>query len=622
MDCVVAQDKVNILLVDDLPAKLLSYEVMLAELGENLIKSSSASEALTHLLKNDIAVVLIDVCMPDLDGFELAAMIREHPRFKKTAIIFISAIQFSDVDHLRGYAIGAVDYVSVPVVPEVLRAKVKVFIELHRKTRELEELNDELEQRVAERTAALEASTAQLRQSEERRTLALSAGNMGSWDLDVRTGQHVWDDGQYRIFGVDSANFAPTQDNISALIHPEDHPKNSKTVDFGELYKREFRVVRPSGEVRWCFGTVTRTLDADGTPVRLTGVTVDITERKDAEEKRALLVREVDHRERNALAVVLSILRLTRAQTTPEFIRIVDGRIQAFAATHKLLSLTRWEGVDLREIVDAEMAAFQSRGSRRVVIEGPRVILKPATAQSVALALHEMMTNAAKYGALSKYEGHLRLTWTVDQDGLVLDWQETGGPQTAAPKSHGFGLKIVRSGIEEQLDGQVAFDWRSEGMHCRLTIPLTLIVKVPNAPIRPQTPPANHRNNGNSLSALAGKRVLVVEDEFLISRSVEDILSDLGVGVVGPVSNLSDGFSVLQRETFDGAILDINIRGQQTYPLAEILAARGVPFVFMTGYDAETVDQRYLHVPLLQKPIEFDVLKRALVTNLVKHASQ
>src|SRR4051812_21511567 len=138
-------DKVNILLVDDQPAKLLSYQVVLEELGENLIKATSAKEALGCLLKTDVAVILVDVCMPELDGFELVAMIREHPRFQRTAIIFVSAIQITDLDRLRGYEAGAVDYVPVPVVPEVLRAKVKVFAELYRKTRQLEELNAKLE---------------------------------------------------------------------------------------------------------------------------------------------------------------------------------------------------------------------------------------------------------------------------------------------------------------------------------------------------------------------------------------------------------------------------------------------------------------------------------------------
>src|SRR5262250_1234261 len=154
-----ASDTVNVLLVDDQPAKLLSYEVILRDLGENLVKTSSAREAFEYLLKNDVAVVLVDVCMPELDGFQLAAMIRDHPRFQKTAIIFVSAIHLTDVDRLRGYEIGAVDYVPVPVIPEVLRAKVKVFAELYRKSRQLEQLNTELEERVRDRTAELERST-------------------------------------------------------------------------------------------------------------------------------------------------------------------------------------------------------------------------------------------------------------------------------------------------------------------------------------------------------------------------------------------------------------------------------------------------------------------------------
>ena len=136
-------EKVGILLVDDHPAKLMAYEVILQDLGEDLIKAASGKEALEQLLKHEVAVVLVDVCMPDLDGFQLAQMIREHPRFQNTAMIFISAIHLSDVDRLRGYAMGAVDYVPVPVIPEVLRAKVRVFVELYRKTRQLGRLNAE-----------------------------------------------------------------------------------------------------------------------------------------------------------------------------------------------------------------------------------------------------------------------------------------------------------------------------------------------------------------------------------------------------------------------------------------------------------------------------------------------
>src|SRR5947209_14797900 len=187
-------DKVNILLVDDQPSKLLTYEVILRELGENLIKAPLGREALEQLLSNEIAVVLMDVSMPELDGFQLASMIREHPRFQKIAMIFVSAIYLAEIDHLRGYEMGAVDYVPVPVIPEVLRAKVRIFADLYRKGRQLERLNAELERRVAERTAELEASTARLRESEQRRSLALAAGNMGSWDWDVVAGTSTWDE--------------------------------------------------------------------------------------------------------------------------------------------------------------------------------------------------------------------------------------------------------------------------------------------------------------------------------------------------------------------------------------------------------------------------------------------
>src|SRR6478672_3229700 len=157
------QEQVNILMVDDQPGKLLSYEVMLAELGENLIKANSGRQALELLLKHDIAVVLLDVSMPELDGFELADLIRQHPRYQKTAIIFISAIHLTDLDRVKGYQRGAVDYISVPVVPELLRAKVSLFAELHRKTLQLEQLNGQLRRLSARLMIA---------QDEERRRIA------------------------------------------------------------------------------------------------------------------------------------------------------------------------------------------------------------------------------------------------------------------------------------------------------------------------------------------------------------------------------------------------------------------------------------------------------------------
>src|SRR5262245_39778913 len=242
-------DRVNILLVDDQPSKLLTYEVILRELGDNLIKASSGKEALEQLLRNEIAVVLMDVSMPELDGFQLASMIREHPRFQKIAMIFVSAIHLAEIDHLRGYEMGAVDYVPVPVVPEVLRAKVRVFTDLYRKNRQLERLNAELEQRVAERTAELEASTGRLLESERRRSLALAAGSMGSWDWDLTTGNIAWDAGQHAIYGVTPGEFHVTPEHYKVLVVPEDWERlqvgMQALIQEGRPHQAEFRVRRP-----------------------------------------------------------------------------------------------------------------------------------------------------------------------------------------------------------------------------------------------------------------------------------------------------------------------------------------------------------------------------------------
>lgn len=615
-------DKVNILLVDDQPAKLLSYEVILDELGENLIKANSPHEALGILLKTEVAVVLIDVVMPQIDGFQLAAMIREHPRFQKLAMIFVSGVQIAETDHLRGYEIGAVDYVTVPVVPELLRAKVRVFIELFRKTRQLETMNRELENRVAARTAELEAQTEKLRQSEERRSIALSAGDMGSWEIDLTTGHIEWDDGAYRIFDVDPATFHPTVERIEAMLHPEDRDRNGVTaiVASGEArFQVEFRIVRPSGEVRWCYGAGIITHEADGTPVRMNGVTVDVTDRKRAEERQLLLAREVDHRAKNMLAVVLSVLRLTKAKTTADFISTVEGRIHALAATHNLLSSTRWQGANLRQIVHEELAPYRADHRERVTADGPAAMLLPATAQAVALALHELATNAAKYGALSTDNGKLIVTWSIGPDALEVEWLERGGPPAVPPSSLGFGLSIVRSSIEAQFRGGVLYDWQREGLRCRLLIPRTQIVN-PEPPPQKSASMAKASGNAQALS-LAGKRLLMVEDEYLVGMMAKKLLESLGATVLGPYARLGDGLDAARRERFDGALLDFNLAGELAEPLADYLIAHGIPFVFLTGYQRDSIDRRYAEVPLLQKPIEPDSLERVLFSLLDSPAS-
>src|SRR5258708_29527258 len=219
-----ANGKDSIVLADEQPEKLLAYEVMIEGVGETLLKANSARDALEHLLHIEIAVILVDVCMPDLDGFELAKMIREHPRFQRTAIIFSSAGHFSEMESIGGCDAGAVDYVPVPVVAEVLRAKVRVFAELYRKTQLLAQLNRELESRVAERTSALEASNLRLLESERGRSIALAVGNMGSWQLQVGDDRFFWDEGQYRIFDVDRG-FEPTLDDVKTFVEESERER-------------------------------------------------------------------------------------------------------------------------------------------------------------------------------------------------------------------------------------------------------------------------------------------------------------------------------------------------------------------------------------------------------------
>jgi len=609
-------DKVNILLVDDLASKLMSYEVILHDLGENLIKAGSAREALEYLLKTEIAVVLVDVCMPDLDGFQLATMIREHPRFQKTAIIFISAIQVTDMDTLRGYELGGVDYVPVPVIPAVLRAKVRVFTELYRKTRELERLNRELEQRVGERTAALIASARRLEQSEQRRTLALAAGRMGSWDWDVVSGDYSWDDGQHRILGIEPGSMTPTPAGMAALIHPEDLDGWQRTlarvIEARQSCPTEFRILRPDGEVRWCIGALNASGDPESGTVHVSGVTVDITDRKEAEDRQTLLAREVDHRARNALAVVQSILQMSRADDTKAFVKAVTGRISSLARAHTLLSEARWLGADLMRLVGEETAPYLAEDSARMLLEGPGVLMPPPVAQAMALAVHELLTNSAKYGALSVPEGRVVLRWGMEDGHLVLRWVETGGPPPETPGIVGFGTKMIRASIERGLAGKVHFDWRPEGLRCLLSIPEDRVqaeaepgeqIKVPGGgkPL-PAGDNAPHRT----------RRVLLVEDESLVAMMMQELLNEFGYAVLGPAGEVGAALRAAAAETFDGAILDVNLNGSPIYPVADALIARGLPFLFITGYDAESIGTRYPGVPVIQKPVEPEGLRIAL----------
>ena len=600
----VKDDRVNVLLVDDQPGKLLSYRVMLEELDENLHAASSATEALAFLLKTDVAVILVDVCMPDLDGFELAKMIREHPRFQKTAMIFISAVHMSESDFLRGYEVGAVDYLSVPVVPELLRAKVRIFAELFRKTRQLRQLNEELESRVQHRTEELAASTERLRASEQARGLALAAGNMGSWACDFGAEQWFWDEGQSRILGLHHESFQPSMEKFEKCIYPDDLMAFRKAIaglaPQNPSFELELRAVRPGGEIRWCRVVGAGVWDEAGRLARLSGVTTDITERKEAENKQLMLAREVDHRAKNALAVVQAIVRLARRDSIENYIEAVDGRISALAKTHELLSRARWLGADVLRLVLEEMAPYQ--GGPRVTAIGPSVMVAPNDAQTLALALHELATNAAKYGALSAEGGRVDISWSLFEKKLALTWKESGGPPVEKPRSQGFGTKIMMAGFSDARRSKVSFDWNPAGLCCVLELRMAA---AEDQPENPRPAPVEKK-------PAATRRLLVVEDEPLIGVLMEDMLHDIGFEDVELCHSLEDGMAAIRRQDFVGAILDMNLNGAPVYPLADQLIAKGVPLIFVTGYSREMVDKRFADIPLLEKPVDGEKLASAL----------
>jgi len=607
-----ASDKVNVLLVDDQPAKLLAYEVILQDLGENLIKASSAREALQWLLKTDVAILLIDVCMPELDGFELAAMVRDHPRFQQTAIIFVSAIHLTDIDRLKGYEMGAVDYVPVPVVPEVLRAKVRVFAELYRKTRELEHLNSDLERRVAERTAELEESNRSLRESERRRSLALAAGKMGSWDWDVTTGKCVWDAGQYRIFGVDPAQTEVLIADVRSIVHPDDMARIEAAIEKGapdaSTFQTEVRVRRPDGQTRWCICAAALTSDHVGRTTRVSGVTLDITDLKEAEARRELLTREVDHRARNMLAVVQSIVHMTKARSVADFVKIVEGRIRALSIAHALLAESRWEGASLDQVIKEELAPYRVGEADRIFVSGPQVFLTPATAQTLAMVVHELATNAAKHGALSQAKGKVALAWEWHQGVLTLSWQESGGPPVSPPDSAGYGSKVITASAR-QLGGTTTFDWQPAG----LSFVMSMSIGDAGKQASPSPARGSEFEQPVAVSPPPEKgHILLVEDEAFVAMMMKDLIAEFGFQVVGPFGKVADAIEVLDQHPLVGAVLDVNLASEKIYPLAEQLSGRGIPFVFVTGYAADAIEDRFAGVPVLQKPVDSAALRAAL----------
>jgi two-component sensor histidine kinase/FixJ family two-component response regulator len=377
-------ERADILVVDDLPEKRLTYQVVLEDLGQNIVAVTSGEEALKLLLERDFAVILLDVNMPGMSGLETAALIRGRRKSRHTPIIFVTAFA-DDVQTVEGYALGAVDYILAPVVPEILRAKVKVFVDLYRMRAELARSRDLLEQRVADRTAELNESAERLR----------------------------------------------------AEVH----------------------------------------------------------ERKQAEQRLLTVVQELTHRVKNLLSVFQSIASrtLTGGRSIEEAHDVLIGRLQALGHAHELLTEASWQGADLRDVVMAEIAGF----SERVRISGPPVALGPSGVQTFALIVHELCTNAAKYGALSNDKGEVIAGWSLGGSGsgayMDFSWQERGGPPVRPPSHQGFGLSLINAMGSTPTEAPV-IDFARSGFACRMRVPLNTIqpnrYDGPSVSPAPGSPPA------------------------------------------------------------------------------------------------------------------------------------
>lgn len=395
----------------------------------------------------------------------------------------------------------------------------------------------------------------------------------------------------------------------------------------GTAQQLEEDLLLPDGRLSHWLSIKTPFRDAGDEVKGIVGISLDMTERRRAEQRSRVLADEVDHRARNLLGVVQAIVRLTRVEDVAAFKSVLTGRIRALARAHSLLAASRWDGVDLARLVHEELAPFERTTGEQTQIAGPALTLGPGASQALAMVLHELAINAARFGALSAERGRLAVTWEMVADDkgagrIDLTWTETGGPAVAAPDRPGFGFTTIHGAVEHQLSGAIAFDWTAAGMTCRIAFPVAgNVVQDPGAPTPvpdPLSAPEMRRARWPSSGLAAdaepsGRCVLIVDDEALIALNLADSLRELGFTVLGPAHSVEAAIALIRSGAPDVAVLDINLAGQSSAPVARALRALGVPFVYCTGY-TEPADQIApgLEAETITKPADPDLLAAAL----------
>ena len=316
-----------------------------------------------------------------------------------------------------------------------------------------------------------------LQSNAEQLKLAIDAGRMGTWSYDLKTGQQQWNARQYELFGL-PIGVEPTRELFASLVLPEDLPKIGFTDEDlrpGHFHDTEFRVRRPNGEIRWLTARSFARHDAQGRPVERIGVNWDVTEQKNAESRMLTTTRELQHRVKNSLTVVQAIATQTfrSAKTKEAGLIAFSGRLQALAAATDLITRGNWATVAVDDIVNEITRPYRDAGSSRFDIVGETVLISSKDATSVGMALHELCTNALKYGALSVETGSVRIHWTTDGGQLRLSWREIGGPPVASPGRKGFGTRLLTSGLFDPGNGLVELTFEASGVTCDIRVGLS-----------------------------------------------------------------------------------------------------------------------------------------------------
>ncbi|MGE5268006.1 MAG: PAS domain S-box protein [Deltaproteobacteria bacterium] len=324
-----------------------------------------------------------------------------------------------------------------------------------------------------------------LSSSEERLRLALEAAGMAVWDLDLRTGNDVWNDQSYRMIGYEPGEIAAGYATWLDHVHPDDRTAVDdafkKSLADGTELQSEYRVIDRHGTLKWVSVRGRTKVDNTGQPVRSFGVITDVTERKQAEERDRILSAEVTHRAKNLLAVVQAVaIQTARNQKPNEFLAAFNERLKSLAVSHDLLVNANWQAVEIGALVRSQLAHFEDLFSKRIHFRGPGIGLTAEAAQAIGLALHELVTNASKYGALSTPGGTVTVDWSVDRSQTParfrMLWKESGGPPVSEPDQRGFGHSVLVNMAAYALGADVALHYPSDGVSWTLEAPARLIM--------------------------------------------------------------------------------------------------------------------------------------------------